>query len=451
MLASPPPTTDAPIGAAERSRDFRERRRASVPACITPLHDICVVAGRGVHVVDSDGRSYVDLTGGLGAMLLGYAHPDLESAVVAQWRRLAHTSFPTMPSEPYVALAEALAGLAGSTDEPYKTFFVNSGAEAVDNAMKIASWVTGRSRFIALEGAFHGRTIGSLALTARERPFKVDLKIPLADTARLPLRLALDARDQGDTETSVDDALDAFCRVNGGAESFAAMIVEPVLGEGGILSLPPAFLVGAERFCRRYGITFVADEVQCGLGRTGAWLVSRALGARPDLVVVGKPLGGGLPLAAIVGRSALLDRLHAGALGTTQGGNPVACAAGLALLEVIRRDGLLERAAAIGDATRRCLGHLDGRERCGVALTLRVNGAMAALALNVGGAPERAAAMVAEILREARDRGVLLLRGGLAGEAVRMLPPLVIEEGTLEDALRIAASAVESVVARHAP
>lgn len=450
MLEDVPPKTDDAIETGRGARDFAERRRASVPACIVPLHDICVVAARGVTVVDSEGRSYVDLTGGLGAMLLGYAHPDLESAVIAQWRKLAHTSFPTMPSEPYVALAEALAGLASSGGERYKTFFVNSGAEAIDNAMKIASWVTGRSRFIALEGAFHGRTIGSLALTARERPFKVGLRVPLADVARLPLSLALGARGEADTPSRIENALEAFCRANGGSESFAALVLEPVLGEGGILSLPPAFIVAAEQFCRRHGIIFVADEIQCGLGRTGAWLVSLAAGAHPDLLVVGKPLGGGLPLAAIIGKSTVLDRLHVGALGTTQGGNPVACAAGIALLHVIQRDGLLQRAIAIGDVMQRCLGHLHGREWNGVTLTVRVNGAMGAVVLQVSDAPERAAGLVGEALRAARDRGVLLLRGGLAGEAVRMLSPLVIEERTLEDALRVTASVMETVVAKHA-
>jgi 4-aminobutyrate aminotransferase / (S)-3-amino-2-methylpropionate transaminase / 5-aminovalerate transaminase len=428
-------------------RGFDARRRDAVPGCIVTLHDICVVEASGVHVKDSTGRSYIDLTGGLGVMLVGYGNRDIEAATIAQLRRLAHTSFPTMASEPYVALAEALARLVGAGGGQYQTFFVNSGAEAIDNVMKVASWVTGRNRFIGLEGGFHGRTIGSLALTARERPFKNGLTVPLADVARLPVSLACDARPGGDADVRMEQAIEEFAASHGGADTFAAMVVEPVIGEGGIFALSTAFMAAAERFCQRHGILFVADEIQCGLGRTGAWFASIAAGTNPDLVIVGKALGGGLPLAAIVGKASVLDKLHPGALGTTQGGNPVACAAGLALLEVIRRDGLLARAKTIGNITQRCLGHLHGHTRNDVTLELRVEGAMAALAFRVPAAPAQGASLVAEAMRLARERGILLLRGGLAGETIRMLPPLVIEEATLDEALSEIVSIIDIVLA----
>ena len=447
MLVDVPSTDSVAKGAQPHC--FAERRGAFVPDCIVALHEICVVEGSGARVADSAGRTYVDLTGGLGVMLLGYGHPDIESAVIAQMRRLAHTSFPTMASEPYVALAEALARLVSASGTRYKTFFVNSGAEAIDNAMKIACWATGRSRFIGLEGAFHGRTIGSLALTARDRPFKSGLTVPLADVARLPVSLVQSSGHDDRAQSRIEQALEDFASAHGGTDTFAAMVVEPVIGEGGIIALSTPFMVATERFCRRHGILYVADEVQCGLGRTGAWFASVAAGTTPDLVIVGKALGGGLPLAAIVGKSSVLDTLHAGALGTTQGGIPVACAAGLALLEVIRRDGLLQRAVTIGDTVQRCLGHLHGYELNGVTLELRVKGAMVALAFHVRSSPAQGAAVVAEVLRLGRERGILLLRGGLAGETVRMLPPLVIEDGALEEALSVVASVIDTVLTQR--
>lgn len=425
--------------------ELHERRARVIPACISTLHDLVLREARGSTVVDMGNREYLDLTSGLGVMMLGYGHPDVTAAVETQLGRFVHASFPTFPHEPYVACAERLAHIAGHGRAQYKTCFFNSGAEAIDNAAKVARWATGRREFIAIEGSFHGRSWAALSLTAKSRPYKEGLgdlgvtvhRIPLSIAASVPRR----ARANRVEEEEIVECETALAELARGFDpaKVAGFFVETVLGEGGVVALSPAFLLAARRFCRRQGILLVADEIQCGLGRTGRWV--SAADAEPDLILLGKAIGGGLPLSALVGRAEILDALHRGALGGTMGGNPVACAAGCAVVDVLERDQLLERAVTIGLRAREAFADLDGRCARGVRLEVRTEGAMIGIAI----LPESgvdAATHVMEILKQARVRGVLALRGGGAGEVVRLLPALNIDERALDAGFAILAETI---------
>ena len=436
--------------------DYRLRRERWIPNCIASLHDLVLRSGTGSIVEDVAGFNYVDLTSGLGVLILGYAHPEVTAELQEQAARLAHASFPTFPSEPYLECAERLSQLAEEEDaggSRYKTCFFNSGAEAIDNAVKIARWNTGRQEFMAVGGGFHGRTWAALALTAKEAPYKAGLGPPPFEVHRLPLSLAT-AQLQPDRanrleEASVatlDAALEAFASGRLAPDRVAGLFLEPVLGEGGVQTMSPAFLMAARRFCSRHGILLIADEIQCGLGRTGSWFVSTGAGAQPDIIVAGKAIGGGLPLSALIGRAEIMDALHRGALGGTMGGNPVACAAGCRVLDVLRREKLPRRAGLIANAARRVFVGLDGAVFNGTRLELRLAGAMIGLAFaGSGNEPEQ----VLETLRRGRGRGVLALRGGERGEVLRLLPALNIPEPELEHALKILAGCVVEVLEKQ--
>jgi 4-aminobutyrate aminotransferase-like enzyme len=408
----------------------RLRSAASVAACIHPLHPVHIRRGTSSTIETEDGRELVDLTGGLGALILGYAQPRVTQAIRDQADELVHASYPTLPFAGY----EGICAWLSSRFPGYASALFNSGAEAVENAMKVAAWVTGRDSFIALRAGYHGRTIGAASLTFRSVPYSAGLSFArpyvyhLTDPAFEPATPPA-SNAEPPTEEAILASLEAELACGGPVYgSIAGIVYEPIQGEGGIRRLTLSYLRALRRFATRHGALLISDEIQSGCGRTGTWFPSWVNEAEPDIVVTGKALGGGLPLSAISAPAPLLAGLMRGALGGTMGGNPLACAAGLATVAEIEEAGLLDRAAHIEARFRAAFADLAGQRRASCAVGLQAHGAM--LAIEFSGSD--GAAAVQATLAHARSRGALCLRGGEAGGTLRMLPALNISNDELE-------------------
>ncbi|HYZ30676.1 MAG TPA: aminotransferase class III-fold pyridoxal phosphate-dependent enzyme, partial [Crenalkalicoccus sp.] len=356
-----------------------------VAPCIVPLHPDRILRGTSSTVETEGGRRLIDMTGGLGALILGYAHPRVTEAIRAQAGRLVHASYPTMPFAAYEQVAAWLAARFRGPAGPFASALFNSGAEAVENAMKIAAWVTGRPAFLALRAGFHGRTLGAASLTYRAVPYRAGIAAAMPRVVHLTapqLEPGTPPQDNAAPEdpAALARAMAAEVRAAGLApDSIAGVIYEPIQGEGGIRRLTPAYLRALRIFAADAGALLISDEIQSGCGRTGVWFPSWVAGAEPDIVVSGKALGGGLPLSAVSAPAELLARLMRGALGGTMGGNPLACAAGLATLAEIEEAGLMTSAAAKIEARfRAAFRPLAGRRIAGCDVRLHAHGAMLA-------------------------------------------------------------------------
>src|SRR5713226_10523735 len=334
-----------------RSQELMRRRVAAVPQGAYHVTPIFVARAEGAVLEDVDGNRLIDFAGGIGCLNAGHRAPRAVAAIRAQLDRFLHTCFHVTPYEDYVTLAERLNALVPG-DFPKKTLLVNSGAEAVENAVKIARAYTRRPAVICFEDAFHGRTLLTMSLTSKTHPYKAGFEPFASDVYRIPYAYCYRC-SYGLTYPSCavhcgHHLEDTFTRVVA-SESVAAVIVEPVLGEGGFVTPPPEFLSTIHEICRRDGIVFIADEVQSGFGRTGKLFACENFGVVPDLMVTAKSLGGGLPLAAVTGRAEIMDHTGPGSLGGTFGGNPLACEAALAMLDVMERERLPERAVRLGE------------------------------------------------------------------------------------------------------
>ncbi|HVP47509.1 MAG TPA: aminotransferase class III-fold pyridoxal phosphate-dependent enzyme, partial [Bryobacteraceae bacterium] len=334
-----------------RSQEWLRRRADAVPRGVSQITPVFVDRAEGAVIEDVDGNRFLDFAGGIGCLNVGHSAPDVVAVLRRQMERFLHTCFMVTPYESYVRLAERL-NAAAPGDFPKKTLLVNSGAEAVENAVKIARAYTRRPAVICFEDAFHGRTLLTMSLTSKTHPYKAGFEPFASDVYRIPYaycyRCSYGLKYPLCTVHCAHHMEDTFARVVA-AESVAAMIAEPVLGEGGFVTPPPEFLSTLHEICRRHGIVFVADEVQTGFGRTGKLFACEHFGVAPDLLVTAKSLGGGLPLAAVTGRAEIMDHTGPGSLGGTFGGNPLACEAALAVLDVMERDKLPERAAQLGE------------------------------------------------------------------------------------------------------
>ena len=425
----------APLG--PRSAALWARAQASVARAIFPQLPAFVERGQGAVLYDADGRAYVDLAGGVGCLAVGHAHPTVVRAVQEQAARFLHTDYAVAPYEGYVAVCERLCAAAPG-GFPKKAALFNSGAEAVENAVKIARAYTGRSAVVAFEGAFHGRTYMALSLTSRVVPYKAGFGPFAPEVYRAPYPYPYRSPFPTELET-VEDCLrrlvDLFT-LHVEPERVAAVVVEPVLGEGGVVVPPPSFLPRLQELCRRHGILLVADEVQTGMGRTGRmWAVEHA-GVQPDLLVVGKSLAAGLPLSAVVGRAEVMDAVREGGIGGTFVGNPVSCAAALAVFQVFEEERLVDRAREIGKRLLQAFRAFQ--EDCSLVGHVRGLGAMAGLELVTDREAKTPAAQHTQfVLRRAAERGVLLLRAGVYHNVVRVLPPLVVGDRELDPALGI--------------
>ena len=419
-----------------RSEELLARKAAAVPAGVghtAPIH--AVAAGGGV-VVDADGNSLIDLGSGIAVTSVGNAHPAVVAAVQAQVAQFTHTCFMISPYESYVAVAEALNRLTPG-DHEKKTALFNSGAEAVENAVKIARKATGRQAVVAFDHGYHGRTNLTMALTAKSMPYKSGFGPFAPEVYRAPLSYPF-----RDGLSGPDAAARAISQIEKqiGADNLAAVIIEPIQGEGGFIVPAGGFLPAVADWCRENGVVFIADEVQTGFARTGAMFASEHFGIIPDLITTAKGIAAGLPLAAVTGRADLMDASHPGGLGGTYGGNPVACAAALAAIDAFENDGLIERAQQIGARlTARLNAMRESDPRIG---DVRGLGAMIAAEFvdPATGAPD--AALTSAIAKACTAEGVIVLTCGTYGNVIRFLPPLSIGDELLDDGLDVIAAAL---------
>lgn len=411
------------------NKEMIERREAAVPRGVANQHRVFAAKARNAEIWDVEGRRYIDLGAGIAVLNVGHNHPKVVAAVREQLDKFGHTCFQVTPYEVYVRLAERLNALApGNT--PKKTLFVTTGAEAVENAVKIARYHTRRNGIVSFSGAFHGRTMMGMALTGKVAPYKAGFGPLPGDVYHIPYPIAYHGR----TEAQSLQALEALFRSDIEPARVAAIIIEPVQGEGGFYAAPASFMRALRKTCDEHGILLIADEVQTGFARTGKLFAIEHSGIEADLITVAKSLGGGMPIAGVIGKGEIMDSVPPGGLGATFGGPPVGCAAGLAVLEVIESEKLCERATAIGKRITAWGESLQKATDC--IGEVRTVGAMAAVELVKGGNadqpdPDLTKAVVADALK----RGVILLSCGARGNVIRFLPPLTIPDALLDEAL----------------
>jgi 4-aminobutyrate aminotransferase/(S)-3-amino-2-methylpropionate transaminase len=423
-----------------RSREILARKRRVVAGPLAVVVPVVIEDARGATITDVDGNTFLDLAGGVGCLNVGHAHPRVVAAAQEQLERFAHTDFTVVPYEVYVELAERLLGLTPISG-PTKAAFFNAGAEAIENAIKLARSYTGRSAVIAFEGAFHGRTLLALSLTSKAHPYKAGLGPFAPEVYRVPF--PNDYRGP-DSRTALEELERAFT-TQVAAEEVAAIVIEPVQGEGGFVVCPPEFMIGLRRLCDERGIVLVVDEVQTGFARTGRFFAIEHYGVEPDLIAVAKSIAAGLPLSGVLGRAAIMDAPSESAIGGTYVGNPVAQAAALAVLDVIEEEGLVDRASDLGETIRaRMESWRDCFEPIG---DVRGLGAMLAVELVGDRATKQPAPdLAAAIIEQAARHGLLLLKAGIHSNCIRVLLPLVISEAELEEALDVWEDALDATL-----
>ncbi|MGF3053337.1 4-aminobutyrate--2-oxoglutarate transaminase [Microbacterium sp. YY-03] len=418
-----------------RSQELLDRKAAAVPAGVGHTVPIAAVAAGGGVVVDADGNSFIDLGAGIAVTTVGNAHPKVVAAVQAQVAQFTHTCFMIAPYEGYVAVAEKLNELTPG-DHEKRTALFNSGAEAVENAIKIARKFTGRQAVVAFDHGYHGRTNLTMALTAKAMPYKSGFGPFAPEVYRAPASYPF--RD-GLTGPEAAAKTISMIEKQIGAENTAAVIIEPIQGEGGFIVPADGYLQTVVDWCRANGIVFIADEVQTGFARTGAWFASEIFGIVPDLITTAKGIAGGLPLAGVTGRADIMDASHGGGLGGTYGGNPIACAAALATIEAYEEDNMAARAREIGETLiARFTALAETDKRIG---DIRGHGAMIGIEfVDENGAPN--AALTGAIAKQAMSEGVIVLTCGTYGNVIRFLPPLSIDDALLNDGLDVIAAAL---------
>jgi 4-aminobutyrate aminotransferase/(S)-3-amino-2-methylpropionate transaminase len=425
---------------AMRNAELQQQREQSVARGMGSTMTGFAHAAQGATVVDADGRSYIDFASGISVMNLGHGHPDVVAAIHRQVDLLINSGGPVMMPDVYVQLCNRLCVLA-PVPAPAKALLVNSGAEAVENAVKIVRQATGRSAIISFQNSFHGRTLMAMSLTGKVHPYKQNFGPYASEVYQTPYPYAYH-------DISTDESLDALQLLFASQvppDRVAGVIVEPVQGEGGFVVPPPDFLPRLARLLRQLDIPLIADEIQTGLARTGELFAVSHFGVEPDLVLLAKSLGGGLPLAAVIGRAELMDAPAPGGLGGTFGGNPVACAAALAVLEVIERDSICARAREVGAMAIQRMQAMQQRHAC--IGDVRGIGAMTAMELvDNRSSREPAPALAVAVLREAHARGLALLRAGLYDNVIRLLMPLTITDEELTAGLDVLERSLEAAL-----
>jgi len=414
-----------------RSREILARERHAVARPLIVHGPVVAASARGATITDVDGNTFIDFVGGVGVANVGHNHPRVVQAIHEQADAFLHTDFTVVPYELYVEVAERLSALVPLSGETRAAFF-NAGTEAVENAVKLARLHTRRPAVIAFEGAFHGRTLLALTLTSKTHPYKTGLGPFAPEVYRAPFPNPY----RGPSAQEALAALERMLETHVGADQVAAIVFEPQQGEGGFVPADPDWVRGLRRICDEHGIVLVADEVQTGFGRTARMFALEHFDVEADLIVVAKSLAGGLPLSGVVGRAEIMDGAHEGAIGGTFIGNPVALAAASAVLDVLAEEGIVERAAALGETLRTRM--LAWQARWAAIGDVRGLGAMLALELvrdpaTKEPAPELASAVIEEALR----RGLILLKAGVYGNCIRVLCPLTISEGELDEALAV--------------
>lgn len=412
------------------SRALAERQSRAVTRGLSVAHPVYILRASGSTVTDVDGNTFLDFAGGIGVMNVGHARPEVVAAVSASAQRVTHTAFQVAGYEAYIAVAERLCALAPIVGET-RALLMSTGAEAVENAVKIARVATGRAGVLCFEHAFHGRTLLGMTLTGKTVPYKSGFGPFAPEVYRLPYPYPY--RGVGLAPWNFEQQLQTIIQ----PRDLAAVIIEPVLGEGGFITPPPEFWPALRAFCDRHQVLLIADEIQTGFGRTGTMFACEQLSVHPDLMTVAKSMAGGMPLSAVVGRADVMDAVPKGGVGGTYGGNPVACAAALAAMTIIERDLVATgRAAAVGARVRDRLTSLAGRTE--LIGDVRGLGAMLAIELVRDRiTQEPATGETQAIITAARNRGLLLLSAGTHGNVIRFLMPLTIADDELDEGLGI--------------
>jgi 4-aminobutyrate aminotransferase / (S)-3-amino-2-methylpropionate transaminase / 5-aminovalerate transaminase len=424
-----------------RSRALAERERNAVARPLLVHLPIFAQKAENATITDVDGNVFVDFAGGVGVVNAGHAHPRVVEAIAEQAQQFVHTDFTVVPYETYVALAERLCDLVPIAGETRAAFF-NAGTEAVENAVKLARLHTGRPGVIAFEGAFHGRTLLAMTMTSKFHPYKTGMGPYAPEVYRAPYPNAY----RGPSAAEALQRLERLFETHVPPTHVAAIVFEPQQGEGGFVPAPRQYVEGLRALCDRHGIVLVADEVQTGFGRTGRMFAMEHFGVEPDLVTVAKSIAGGLPLSGVIGRAEIMDGAHAGAIGGTFIGNPVAQAAALAVLDVFEDEDLVERANVVGDRIRERM--LAWQGRWPAIGDVRGLGAMLAIELVHDPATKDPAADLAGAVVEASlQRGVILLKAGVHGNCIRVLCPLTIENSVLDEGLDAWEDALAAVLA----
>ena len=421
-----------------RSRELIARRTAAVSAGVGTMLPVFITDASGGILRDVDGNSLIDLGAGIAVVSVGNAAPHVVQRVREQVGRFTHTCFMITPYEGYVAVCETLNRLTPGEHEKRSALF-NSGAEAVENAIKVARAATGKPSIVAFDHAYHGRTNLTMALTAKSMPYKHSFGPFAGDVYRAPMSYPY--RDGLSGAEAAAKAISIIDKQVGASET-AAVIIEPIQGEGGFIVPAEGFLPAISQWCTDNGVVFIADEIQTGFARTGAMFACEHEGVVPDLVATAKGIAGGLPLAGLTGRADLMDAVHPGGLGGTYGGNPVACAAGLGAIETIEELGLVARAGHLGTILLDRLRDMAARHP--VIGDIRGRGAMIALEFVRPGTKEPAADVCAAVAKAAHADGVVVLTCGTYGNVIRLLPPLVIPENLLDEGLDVLDQAIGS-------
>jgi 4-aminobutyrate aminotransferase / (S)-3-amino-2-methylpropionate transaminase / 5-aminovalerate transaminase len=413
--------------------DLLARRQAAVVRGVSHATPIFADRALNSEIWDVEGKRYVDFAGGIAVLNTGHCHPHIMAAIRAQLDRFSHTCFQVLPYESYVELAERLNALT-PINGPLKSIFLSTGAEATENAVKIARAATGRGGVIAFTGGFHGRTAFASAMTGKVIPYKKALGPPMPGVWHVPFPVA-------GGEVTVDDALryiDFVFKADIDASQVAAIIIEPVQGEGGFHQAPAELMRGLRRICDEHGIVLICDEVQTGFGRTGKMFAIEHYDVQPDIICVAKSFAGGMPLSGVVGRAAIMDAAEPGALGGTYAGHPLACAAALAVLDVLEREDLLTRANVIGERLR---GAIDRFARANTLVPMsaaRGPGAMIAFdILKQRGSNEPDAEATRRVTQRAHENGLILLSCGTAANTIRILVPLTASDTIVDEGLAI--------------
>lgn len=414
-----------------RTQELLQARAAAIPRGVSNAHPVVAERAEGARMWDVDGNEFIDFVGGIGVLNVGHNHPRVAEAVRAQLEQLSHTCFQVAMYEPYIRLAERLNAIAPCAG-PNKSIFFSTGAEATENAIKIARAATNRPAIITFANSFHGRTLLGMSMTGKSKPYKQNFGPFAPEIYQAPFPYEY----RGWSTKRAIGALNDLFETQVAPDRVAAVIIEPVLGEGGFVPAPAEYLNALRDITARHGIVFIADEVQSGFGRTGRMFAIEHSGVQPDLITVAKSMAGGLPLSGVVGRAEIMDAPAPGGLGGTYAGNPLACAAGLAVMDAFEQDGLLAQGERLGARLRDHFLDLQSRyEQIG---DVRGLGAMLAIEIVTdrdSKTPDADA--VTRMLNHAFANGLLLLRAGLYSNVVRVLVPLTIDDGLLGRALGI--------------
>jgi len=425
--------------------ELHARRQLAVPRGVSNSLAVYAERASNAEIWDVEGRRYIDFASGISVLNTGHVHPKVQAAIAAQLHKLTHTCFQVTPYESYIALAEQLNALApGAT--PKKTIFLTTGAEAVENAIKIARFHTRRSAVIAFSGGFHGRTLACISLTGKVQPYKAGFGPMLPEVYHLPYPMAY----HGVTVEDSLEALEQLFKADVDPARVAAIIIEPVLGEGGFYAAPAELLRRLRALCDSHGIVLIADEIQSGFGRTGRMFAIEHCGIEPDLITIAKSVAGGVPLSGVIGKAPIMDAPVPGGLGGTYAGSPLGCAAGLAVLEVMREEQLLKRSTEIGRFMSSRLKGLQVRFPC--IGEVRALGAMVAIELVKNARADQPDADLTRALVQAAGRqGLVLLSCGMYANVIRFLAPLTITDALLKEGFHLFELALEEVAGTRLP